>query len=935
MIIEDTLSVLLRDIPADKVLAHWLRHDKKIEPLCIDYNKKLCYTSLINRTNHYSSDEAEYAFRYAQNYSLGQLGGHSDFGVFGLVAYATQDILTTNAQNECICHYKSLLDFRRLSHPIGSTVFIAAHLAYKDVLQPFNRRVFSWSPIVRCDNYQLQTVLNKGMAENHYHIGGSTDAFLFQWICLMNHISGKQKEFREMKLEFQPLASHPSESSLFPLVVKAAFLRYFLYCKLLGIRAFDNNDGHDDEYHIRKYIDLPAEDCDQYTKELDNLAYSLREFCKCTETPNEFIADYALYGEPFPPLDDNSSPPTNTYAVRNYERRLYRPIAGEQKFQYHLFKSIYQKDPAIMPYLDLAYAYLLIYCRFRAELIQVNERVGFKNFLQYQDRKDCFTNKSKEYDSLRLSIAQQSVTSNPQILAFEGRLCPSDTSLKLRNKVADMLLHSAHTDFSSPYVRDYIKKPFENISESIKNLEHECQVLQAHNADIPSDLLLALRTLQNTDKKLSYTLHFPKEAQFISQDENFELTNPRDSKIRHRVAKQANAIIDARYKYPQIMSWVTSIDACSSEIDCRPEVFGPEFRHMQQPLLNTGEHFADIHQLPSLRITYHAGEDFLDPIDGIRAIDEAMQYLNMKNGDRFGHALALGIDCEKWYAFKGNSVILQQQAVLDNLVWLYGNMHKYNIHNTAAEDYVRKWFKKLFTDIYISNIDRQSSPNSILINLNIDDYFASLSLRGNDPYTYFHNPDGSIQDCKNFEKALQAADSEPWKLCHNAEALFDPVSNALYHYYHWNYEMKKASSKIIEYSVPRCIVEAISEVQRKMQYQVAQKGIGIECNPSSNYLIGTFRDYLKHPIFQFDNKDLYNPLDKRSQIPNPHITASINTDDLGIFDTSLENEYALMASALEVQNIFCDQEDVILPQQIYAWLDHIRQNGCDQNFKKT
>jgi hypothetical protein len=38
----------------------------------------------------------------------------------------------------------------------------------------------------------------------------------------------------------------------------------------------------------------------------------------------------------------------------------------------------------------------------------------------------------------------------------------------------------------------------------------------------------------------------------------------------------------------------------------------------------------------------------------------------------------------------------------------------------------------------------------------------------------------------------------------------------------------------------------------------------------------------------------------QTEIDNcPQLSVSINTDDLGIFDTSLENEFALMAAALE------------------------------------
>lgn len=59
--------------------------------------------------------------------------------------------------------------------------------------------------------------------------------------------------------------------------------------------------------------------------------------------------------------------------------------------------------------------------------------------------------------------------------------------------------------------------------------------------------------------------------------------------------------------------------------------------------------------------------------------------------------------------------------------------------------------------------------------------------------------------------------------------------------------------------------------------------------PSSNYLIGTIQKYEAHPILRFNSRYLHE-FQK-----NMSVCVSINTDDQGVFDTLLENEYALMA----------------------------------------
>lgn len=62
-----------------------------------------------------------------------------------------------------------------------------------------------------------------------------------------------------------------------------------------------------------------------------------------------------------------------------------------------------------------------------------------------------------------------------------------------------------------------------------------------------------------------------------------------------------------------------------------------------------------------------------------------------------------------------------------------------------------------------------------------------------------------------------------------------------------------------------------------------------------------------------------------------HLSVSINTDDQGVFDTLLENEYGLMALALKKAtdrelNTLYDIED------IYEWIDYVRSMGINQVF---
>ena len=87
--------------------------------------------------------------------------------------------------------------------------------------------------------------------------------------------------------------------------------------------------------------------------------------------------------------------------------------------------------------------------------------------------------------------------------------------------------------------------------------------------------------------------------------------------------------------------------------------------------------------------------------------------------------------------------------------------------------------------------------------------------------------------------------------------------------------------------------ELVRQVQDKMIAQLAKENIAIETNPSSNYLIGTIKKYDEHPILRFNSRKLVTPE------KNMSLSVSINTDDQGVFDTLLENEYAVNDTCIE------------------------------------
>lgn len=152
----------------------------------------------------------------------------------------------------------------------------------------------------------------------------------------------------------------------------------------------------------------------------------------------------------------------------------------------------------------------------------------------------------------------------------------------------------------------------------------------------------------------------------------------------------------------------------------------------------------------------------------------------------------------------------------------------------------------------------------------------------------------------------------------------------LYHAYHYDKEVKIHGREKREFDIPECWVEGVEILQQKLQQEIAHWGISIESNPTSNYMISGLGSYEKHPIVKWYNHHLTQDPEKLAQCPQ--LSVSINTDDKGCFSTSLENEYALMACALE-QAKDENGEPLYSRTMIYGWLDEIRQMGNLQSFQ--
>ena len=152
----------------------------------------------------------------------------------------------------------------------------------------------------------------------------------------------------------------------------------------------------------------------------------------------------------------------------------------------------------------------------------------------------------------------------------------------------------------------------------------------------------------------------------------------------------------------------------------------------------------------------------------------------------------------------------------------------------------------------------------------------------------------------------------------NALELFDQ--------YHKDDVIKRGAEAVaftIKESYVKDFYKLLEAIQEQLLKEIENKRISIECNPTSNYKIGEMLNYDEHPILKFYNSGLNTPYNKHD------IAVSINTDDQGVFSTSLEREYSLIALAMERNQTEGFQNS---PRRIIDWLDKIRQMSVEQQF---
>ncbi len=772
--------------------------------------------------------------------------------IFNILLHYCEEILLEKEQFP-VCRYHQLFRWHLLVSQLGEDLFTIPFLAARDIALHQNRNVFSWNHCISHDNAALNHILGQSVADIHFHLKGSSFNFDLNWLSLMNSIDKRRNEFRKLEKLQNPAMifsdNNRLSDDLYTGVAKACLIRYLLFGKIAG-NFFRSGE--------EKYIDYLLASGAGWLTITSWLEPKLKSTRYCYgKLYGTHKVDYAI--------------PSNLTYDEFTDQNKYRNsiLSGERWLMYHVFREIYFGDKSFDKYATLFYAYLTEKNRLRQELVQLNEKNGFANFATYEGRKEQFIPKGSIYEMLIPHQAiHNTLKENPNNYV-EARITPKDNALELSQSIRTTDRNIFHHTFLSPALTNYATKKV----------------------------------------NYHYVLHFIKVKETPRKSNT---PAPRSKDLREKVARQTLAIARLRDYINSTSGRIAGIDAANTEIGCRPEIFAQAFRYLRGHSPQKWLQYIFPTNQRQLGFTYHAGEDYMDLVDGLRAIDETIKFLNFSDGDRLGHALALGLDTEEYYTRKNRTIVMPLHDFLDNVVWLWEKIRSYSLTESYPLLYkLQQWYETCFREIY-------GTKKGILSNSlpSMYTYYQSWLLRGDSPFFYSTGGKRNNTFMYGYNKyGFNKYSEEIISARENEDAC------KLFYLYHFDEDAKARGAKSEQWKIDALFQLTIRDIQSRMCLEIEKKHICIETNPTSNYRIGSLGTYSNHPVTRFFNFGI-NTTHSPSQIP-----VSINTDDLGVFHTNIEREFSLIALAMEKHTT-----NTNIPGDIYEWINRVRESSFRQRF---
>ncbi|HAW29454.1 MAG TPA: hypothetical protein DCY03_15260 [Planctomycetaceae bacterium] len=530
-------------------------------------------------------------------------------------------------------------------------------------------------------------------------------------------------------------------------------------------------------------------------------------------------------------------------------------LAAGREFDHPPFKHFNNKPPLIKETLFLCflysmleatkdkrlqsaiYSYLQLQALFHRVIVQQEHQLGFDQFQKITVNE--LRERTEERYKARFHQLQYSQIGD--IDCLEGRFSPKK-DLPGNRKLLTQII----SDFAR-----YKKQDGPSIPRGLRNLASTAKALNTGRMR----LSLVAHFIKKPDKMVR-KLKASKNVVSFWQCRHYSL--------RCDVEKQRRTLENLLNTCPDLNHFVSGFDAAANELDAPPEVFAPVFRR-----LRTSGH---------RNFTYHCGEDFRHLLTGMRAVEEAVDFLKLGAGCRIGHGTAVGIDPKLWIDRSPPSITMPAGTRLDDLVFVRKHLAG-SADNTPILAVIDSKIAHLSMQIYGG-----AYPYEIL--------YEAWKLRWIDPILVFEI-DSKLSDAltgerrrevKQFRKK-KAEHPEAFKLFeryHGARGNSDTVSK-----YETLIDIDKADP--VERMLGR---EQYRKIQTAIIRLINTKQMAIEVLPTSNLRIAPYHSYAEHHVLTWLGVKPESGM---------QTTVCIGSDDPGIFATNLRNEYAHLFR--EIDNI--------------------------------
>lgn len=339
--------------------------------------------------------------------------------------------------------------------------------------------------------------------------------------------------------------------------------------------------------------------------------------------------------------------------------------------------------------------------------------------------------------------------------------------------------------------------------------------------------------------------------------------------LRQRLARQWRVLRKLREDRALARRFITGIDGAANEMHAPPEVFAPVFRSARQSGM--------------LYFTFHVGEDFPHLLTGMRAIMEALTFLDLRDGNRIGHGTAIGIEPTLWLERMPERFFMRRQDWLDDLVFLHEQLRE--IGERSALSLLPKIDQVIAKECHAIY---GSDPGLYVLQ-------KAWELRALDALMLEYvdkGPNDRIieEEREELDKLLKVHREFPaafdlWRRYHTADAV-------------------RAGRELVEVETGLVPADLLYQIQERVLREVIGRGVVIETLPTSNVRISHYKEHKEHHLFRWLGGPGERPL------------VSLGSDDPGIFACSMRGEVMHIVSAARKRTDMNEEQALALVRRL-------------------